>query len=232
MSRRKVHDTQNQGISQWFPEKANKVADALSRDMDRSDNELTQILFTHVPSQVPSSFKIVSLPSKIVSRVTSLLLKLPVQRWFNEEHTMTTLGRGNNGTNTATIQDSPEISSSPTSPKRKNPHFQLFCHGCLWREIFKTKWCSPGCWNSQEYHHQQRGSGLQASQIRKSHKRHWWSIRLELSTTVPSIQKRWTKRNSTKSDSYNHHKPHRKTSSNRNPKSYRATHRWGLLLGM
>jgi hypothetical protein len=45
--------------SQWFPGIKNQVADALSRDMDRTDEELTQILFTHVPSQMPNSFKIV-----------------------------------------------------------------------------------------------------------------------------------------------------------------------------
>ncbi len=59
--------------SQWFRGIENNVANALSRDMDRSDDKLTQILFTHVPSQVPNSFKIVPLPNEIVSWATSLL---------------------------------------------------------------------------------------------------------------------------------------------------------------
>ncbi len=50
--------------SQWFPRIKNQVADALSRDMDRTDKELTQILFTHVPSQVPNSFKLYPCPTK------------------------------------------------------------------------------------------------------------------------------------------------------------------------
>ncbi len=54
----------NHGIqeySQWFLGSQNNVADALLQDMDRYDAELTQILFTHIPSQIPSTFKIVSL---------------------------------------------------------------------------------------------------------------------------------------------------------------------------
>jgi hypothetical protein len=63
--------------SQWFPGTKNQVADALLRDMDRTDNKLTQILLSHVPSQVPTSFKIVTLPNKIVSWMTLLLQRLP-----------------------------------------------------------------------------------------------------------------------------------------------------------
>ena len=109
--------------SQWFPGKKNNVADALSRDKDRSDQELTQILFTHVPSQVPNSFKIVPLPSKIVSWLTSLLQKLPVQQRYKEVHTMTMLGHGNGGMSTATKQDSLGISSSRTSPETNEPTY-------------------------------------------------------------------------------------------------------------
>jgi hypothetical protein len=107
--------------SQWFPGRINNVADALSRDKDRSDQELTQIIFTHVPSQVPNSFKIVPLPSKIVSGLTLLLQKLPVQQRYSEVHTMTMLGCGNNGTSTAIIQDSQGTSFSQTS-QEANEH--------------------------------------------------------------------------------------------------------------
>jgi hypothetical protein len=75
----------NNGIreySQWFLESQNNMADALSRDMDRTDAELTRILFTHVPSQIASTFKIVPLPNKIICLVTLLLQKLPVQKGY------------------------------------------------------------------------------------------------------------------------------------------------------
>jgi hypothetical protein len=112
----------NNGIreySQWFPGSKDNVADALSRDMDRTDTELTQILFTHVPSQVPSTFKIVPLPpNKIVFWVTLLLQKLPMQKRHREVHTKTTLGRGDGGKNIVHWQGLEMISSLRNSPKK------------------------------------------------------------------------------------------------------------------
>jgi hypothetical protein len=70
----------NNGIqeySQWFPGSQNNVADALSWDMARTDAELTQILFTHVPSQIPRTFKNVPLPNKIVCWVTGCCKNCP-----------------------------------------------------------------------------------------------------------------------------------------------------------
>jgi hypothetical protein len=95
--------------SQWFRGIENDMAYALSRDMDRSDDKLTQILFTHVPSQVPNSLKIVPLPNKIVSWATSLLWRLPVQPQYSKEHTKTMLGCGSDGKNTANPQASKKI---------------------------------------------------------------------------------------------------------------------------
>jgi hypothetical protein len=89
--------------SQWFLGTENQIADALSRDMDRTNDELTQILFTHIPLQMPASFKTVPLPNKIVSWMTSLLQQLPKQ--YKEVHTMTTLGCGKDGCLTAIPQD-------------------------------------------------------------------------------------------------------------------------------
>jgi hypothetical protein len=109
--------------SQWFPGIKNKVADALSEDMDRTDEELTQILFTHIPSQVPNSFKIVPLPNEIASWMTSLLQQLPENPRFKEVHTTTTLGHGKDGCPNATPQDSQMMSSSLISPNSKEPTF-------------------------------------------------------------------------------------------------------------
>ena len=53
--------------SQWFPGNENDVSDALSRDDDKSDKELTNTIRSFVPSQVPSYFEIVPLPNKISS---------------------------------------------------------------------------------------------------------------------------------------------------------------------
>jgi hypothetical protein len=67
----------NNGIqeySQWFLGSQNNVADALSWNMDRTDVELTQILFTHIPSQIPSTFKIVHLPNNLGCTLLFVLL--------------------------------------------------------------------------------------------------------------------------------------------------------------
>ena len=90
-------DNRIKEYSQWFPGSDNNVADALSRDFDRSDLELTQILRTHVPQQVPKDFEIAPLPNEIASWLTSLLLRLPVNELWREEHMKTKLGRGKDG---------------------------------------------------------------------------------------------------------------------------------------
>jgi hypothetical protein len=98
--------------SQWFPGIENNVADALSREMDLSDDALTKLLRLSFPSQIPENFEIVPPPKEIVSWLTSVLLQMPVQEQFREKHTKTTLGRGTDGISTASPQD---LSTTPTS---------------------------------------------------------------------------------------------------------------------
>ena len=70
-------DVQVKDYSQWFPGKENDVSDSLSRDDDRDDDELTKILRSSVPSQVPKHFKIVSLPKEISSWLISYCRNCP-----------------------------------------------------------------------------------------------------------------------------------------------------------
>eukprot|EP00956_Cyclotella_meneghiniana_P001492 scaffold1687_cov40-Cyclotella_meneghiniana.AAC.3 len=51
---------------QWFAGKQNDVSDALSRDDDRSDEELTRLLYLHCPEQMPQHFEIAPLPQEIL----------------------------------------------------------------------------------------------------------------------------------------------------------------------
>jgi hypothetical protein len=44
--------------SQWFAGEGNWVADLLSRDLVLSDHEITTIIYSRFPSQVPQSFKV------------------------------------------------------------------------------------------------------------------------------------------------------------------------------
>jgi hypothetical protein len=102
--------------SQWFRGVENKVADALSRDDDRSDDKLTNIFRSHCPSQVPPHFKIVQLSNEIISWLTSLLLRLPQKKELEEAHTRTTLGRGPATPNIATALVSTATISSTECP--------------------------------------------------------------------------------------------------------------------
>jgi hypothetical protein len=101
--------------SQWFPGKKNVVADSLSRDDDRTDEELTFIYKTFCPEQVPSHFKVVPLPNKIISWLTSVLQKLPVREQLREEHTRTKLGCGIDGVSIPKCADSETISTLTTA---------------------------------------------------------------------------------------------------------------------
>jgi hypothetical protein len=79
---------------QWFPGVQNVIADALSRDDDRDDETLTNLLISHFPEQVSSHFKIVQLPKEISAWLTSVLQKLPVREQLQEQHTRTKIGLG------------------------------------------------------------------------------------------------------------------------------------------
>ena len=107
--------------SQWFPGIENDMADALSREKDLSDAELTKLLHLTVPSQVPENFEIVPLPKEISSWLISTLRKMPVQELYREEHKKTTLGLGSVGGSTASPPDSNTTPSSP--PFRANNEF-------------------------------------------------------------------------------------------------------------
>jgi hypothetical protein len=50
--------------SQWFPGTENQITNALSRDMDRTNNELTQILLTHILCRCQLLSKLYPCPTK------------------------------------------------------------------------------------------------------------------------------------------------------------------------
>jgi hypothetical protein len=106
----------------------NNVADALSQDNDLSDKELTKIFRTHCPSQIPQHFKIVPVPSKIVSWLTSLLpaavlLCLPVKQQMAEKHLRMKLWRGAdtpNGANNQVLATTCSSTDFPNNTKLKS----------------------------------------------------------------------------------------------------------------
>ena len=83
----------------------NDISDALSRDNNRSDDELINIFCSFTPSQIPDHFEIVSLPSKISSWLISLLQRQPVKEQLLERHTRTKIGRGQGGKTTVNFSE-------------------------------------------------------------------------------------------------------------------------------
>jgi hypothetical protein len=68
--------------SQWFAREDNIVADFLSRDFHLSNEQLTFLITTFAPKQVPFGFKIYRLPQEIVLWLTCLMQNLPSkQQW-------------------------------------------------------------------------------------------------------------------------------------------------------
>ncbi len=93
------------GYSQWFVGKRNNVADTLSREWQRTNKNLTSILHSFLPNQMPDYFKVLPIPSKISCWLISLLQQLPVSERLQEEHTTAKLEHGNVGQHTASPLD-------------------------------------------------------------------------------------------------------------------------------
>jgi len=138
--------------SQWFPGRENNVADALSCDFDRSDNNLTQILRNTCPSQLPQHFQIVQLPNEISSWLTLLLPKLPVKEQLREARTRTKLGRGDVSPSILTPSDLARISSSSPSP---DPNGTRSSEPLPWlsgRDDIQARLMTPWLRENPQYH--------------------------------------------------------------------------------
>jgi hypothetical protein len=98
--------------SEWFPGAANNVADAHSRDDDRSDEELIQILHSIYHSHLPKHFKILLQPNKITSCLTLMLLWLLLKQQLMEANSRTKLGHGDDTQSTVNLAAWETTSSS------------------------------------------------------------------------------------------------------------------------
>ena len=103
--------------TQWFEGESNNVSDSLSRDFHINDNELTLLLRSLYPDQLPPHFEIVQLPKEISSWMTSLLSKLPVKEQLREVHMKAKHALGRDGSITSKRSDSKMILSSTNSTK-------------------------------------------------------------------------------------------------------------------
>ena len=126
--------------SQWFPGKKNIVADALSRDDNRSDDELTSILHRFAPQQMPNDFEIIPVSSEIVSWLTLLLSKLPVKEQYREAHTRTKLGRGDDGSGNATQLCSKTLTSMDSTNTSESSSWEPLPWLCVKEDFPETKY--------------------------------------------------------------------------------------------
>ena len=130
-------------FAQWFPGIHNEVADALSRDDDRDDETLTNILKSHCTEQVSEHFKIVQLPSEIVAWLTSVLQMLPVREQLREQHTRTKIGRGPDSPSTSRqLEFTTTLTSTTSSGTKKLESLELLHKRCE-REGFPAHLMKP-----------------------------------------------------------------------------------------
>ena len=129
--------------SQWFRGELNDVSDSLSRDDDKTDDELISIYRSSCPSQIPRHFEIVPLPSEIISWLTALLQKLPVNQQYREVHTRSKLWRGNVGAST-TVASETTTSSLNHSPSIRESNslepLPWLCEKDGFRDQLMTDW--------------------------------------------------------------------------------------------
>ena len=136
-------DADIKGYSQWFKGKENKVVEALSRDWHLSVDELTFLLHSHFPEQMPANFHISPMPKEISSWLTSLLWQLPVSEQLQERHMTMGLVPGGDGKNGASPSDA--TTSTSTDSTRLNEtscsvHLPWLSEKDVSRSIALTHW--------------------------------------------------------------------------------------------
>jgi hypothetical protein len=109
--------------SQWFAGEGNWVADLLSRDLVSSDHEITTIINSRFPSQVPPSFKVSPLPAKISSFLSYWVQLRTLPRGSPAKHTAKPTPPGGGGSSSLSKRTSstPAAKATPTSAPWTDP---------------------------------------------------------------------------------------------------------------
>ena len=88
--------------SQWFPGKHNIIADSLSRDTHLSDKTRISLFNSFFPPQEAPGFQRSTIPNKISSFVSSILLALPKPKQIPQERTNSEIATGSSGRSSLT----------------------------------------------------------------------------------------------------------------------------------
>ena len=95
----------------------NTIADCLSRDFHLNNNELTNLLHSSIPSQIPKNFQIFTLPENLSSWIESVVGSLPPSQELLPIPSPSNLALSKNGWTTS-IGDTSLTPSSTHSPSR------------------------------------------------------------------------------------------------------------------
>ena len=103
------------------PGKSNQVTDVLSRTFDCCDTDLTHMIHSRFPNQIPSNFKISPLPTAISSWISSVAPQLPESSTDgSNQPTRALTEHGDGGTSTLDSSDCPTTpfwtASRPSAP--------------------------------------------------------------------------------------------------------------------
>jgi hypothetical protein len=101
---------------QWLPGSDNGVADALSRQQEPTDNELTDLIVASFPTQTPNGFRISPLPPEIISWVRYWEQHTHETKASPPEPLQSETRRGSVGSSSCTNVNSQTISISRNSP--------------------------------------------------------------------------------------------------------------------
>jgi len=106
-----------------FAGEGNWVADLLSRNLVSSDHEITTIINSRFPSQVPKSFKVSPLPAKISSFLSYCVQLQTLPRGSPAKRTAKPTPAGNGGSSSLSKQTSstPAAKATPTSAPWTDP---------------------------------------------------------------------------------------------------------------
>jgi len=86
--------------SQWLPGEENQVAYSLSRGFHLTDFQLTQLIISSIPSQIPFGFQIHPLPEELASWLTLLLRNQQFKEQWSKQQIQSKLSLGHDRSST------------------------------------------------------------------------------------------------------------------------------------
>ena len=109
--------------SQWFPGRNNVVSDCLSRDLHESPAHLKKLLTSIIPHQLPHNLRIAPLPPMVISRLSSLLARMPIRTEHQVRHKTSRLEAGTDGSPSSPTLVSTTTTNYPNSPSHGSKPF-------------------------------------------------------------------------------------------------------------